>query len=520
MPARTSFLLGSSTLSPALAWRIATQLAGTGAGVRLELSPDARNRIQHAAGLVSAWSDTATPTYGVNTGVGALRHLVIEKAHLPQLQVNLLRSHACGVGDPLPRPVVAGMWLHLLNSTAQGHRGIRPQTVDVILRLLNAGVLAQVPSRGSVGASGDLAPAAHAALVLIGEGSCTVPIDGTMEVLPAAKALQRLGILPVELAPKEGLSLMNGTHLTTALACQVWSEARSLWETANLALALSVYGFRSTPCIDDDRVLALHHPATLYAGSQIRLWMEGGSLRFRNHLQDPYSFRCAPQVHGAVWKEIEQSEEWVTEELSATTDNPVLFEHDLGHGGNFHAIYPARVLDRLASAMTQLASIAERRISLGMNSAKTGLSDFLTPEAGLNSGLMMAQTTAAALVSECKSLSFPASVDTIPTNCDQEDHVSMGPIAGLKAIQIARNLRDVLAIEILAACQAIHLRGAAILPPNLRRAYDLFRTYVAPVEHDRIFSEDIRTASRLIEQELLSSSLAARHDHAALAKIS
>jgi histidine ammonia-lyase len=397
------------------------------------------------------------------------------------------------------------MWIHLLNSVATGSRGLRLETVDAILALLNNGVLAQVPSKGSVGASGDLAPAAHAALTLIGEGACTMPIDDHIRVLPAQEALRQIGLSPLVLGPKEGLSLINGTQLTTAYACQAWTEAETLWRTATLALSLSTFGFRTSPSISRNEILELHHPSTLYAGLRKHEWFAGAALPFRNHDQDPYCFRCAPQVHGAIWKDIEQCEEWVVEELAAVTDNPIILPetHEFIHGGNFHAIYPARVLDRLASAMTQLASISERRINLGMDSRKTGLPDFLTPESGLNSGLMMAQTTAAALVSECKALSFPASVDTIPTNCDQEDHVSMGPIAGWKATQICRNVRDVLAIEILAAFQAIHLRGRAILPPRLNAAFEVLCGHVAPIEHDRIFSEDIRTISRLIESGVL-----------------
>jgi histidine ammonia-lyase len=392
-----------------------------------------------------------------------------------------------------------------LNSTALGHRGIRLETVDSILALLNQGVLAQVPSRGSVGASGDLAPSAHAALMLIGEGSCTIPVDGGLRTLAASDALLRLGMTPVELAPKEALSLINGTQLTTAYACQAWTEADVLWRTATLALALSTLGFRTNPTMTRTEVLESHHPATLYAGLRKQEWFQGSSLPYRNHEQDPYCFRCAPQVHGAIWKEIEQCEEWVTEELGAATDNPIILPEtkEVVHGGNFHAIYPARVLDRLATAMTQLASISERRINLGMDSRKTGLPDFLTPESGLNSGLMMTQTTAAALVSECKALSFPASVDTIPTNCDQEDHVSMGPIAGQKAVQICRNVRDVLAIEILAAFQAIHLRGHRSLPPRLQEVYKILRGHITPIEYDRIFSDDIHRISQLIEDEVL-----------------
>ena len=503
--------IGTDDLTPRAVWRTAGAIAyGAHQISPVSLSSDSRLKINAAARVVEKTCESRLPVYGLNTGVGALRNCIIEGANLHRLQENLLRSHACGVGDPLGRATVAAMWIHLLASAANGHRGIRLSTIDSILSLLNRGVLAQVPSKGSVGASGDLAPAAHAALLLIGEGTCTMPMDGEIKVLSAKDALRSLNLSPVVLGPKEALSLINGTHLTTAYACQVWTEAEVLWRTATLALAMSTIGFRANPTLSRIEVFELHHPATVYAGLQKQQWFEGSPLSSRNHDQDPYCFRCAPQVHGAIWKEIEQCEEWVTEELAATTDNPMILAEtsEFIHGGNFHAIYPARMLDRLASAMTQLASISERRINLGMDSKKTGLPAFLSPQSGLNSGLMMAQTTAAALVSECKALSFPASVDSIPTNCDQEDHVSMGPIAGWKAVQICRNVRDVLAIEILAAYQAIHLRGGAeILPPRLRRIFSILNDQISPIEHDRVFSLDIQSISQLIANEVFISEM-------------
>lgn len=506
--------IGHRVLGPEEVWRLSERLASQNwdEPFRITIPAESCHRIQRSAELVNQIVAAGNTTYGINTGVGALRHIAIDKAHLPQLQINLLRSHACGVGEPLPRSIVAAMWLHLLHSIAQGHRGIQLTTVEAILALVNRGIFAQVPSRGSVGASGDLAPAAHAALTLVGEGNCTIPHEGVIRVITAREALRCVGLAPVALSPKEGLSLINGTQLTTAYACQVWTAAKMLWRTATFALALSTFGLRPHPTVTRTEVLELHHPATRYAGLCKQRWFNGASLPFRNHEQDPYSFRCAPQVHGAVWKEIGQCEEWITEELQASTDNPIVLGRtaEMAYGGNFHAIYPARVLDRLSSAMTQLAAISERRVALGMNSQKTGLPDCLTPKSGLNSGLMMAQTTAAALVSECKALSFPSSVDSIPTNCDQEDHVSMGPVAGIKAVQISRNLRSVLAIEILAAAQAIHLRGPEILPPPLARAYKRLREYVSPINEDRIFSEDIDKVSELVNNEILLMDAAAQ----------
>lgn len=503
-----TIVLGEKALKPDEVWSAARQISGAlGPMAKIVISDEARNKVAASADVIRAASESGAPVYGVNTGVGALKNIVIEKSKIAQLQLNLLRSHACGVGEPLPRSMVAAMWIIFLNSVAHGHKGISLPVVDRIIDLLNAGVLAQVPSKGSVGASGDLAPSAHAALVLIGEGICTVPVNGEIRSMPAGEALSHLKMAPIELRAKEGLSLMNGTQLTSAYACRAWSEAANLWETATLALALSTLGFRTKPSISRLELLGMHHPATLYAGLKKQQWLEGYPLPERNHEQDPYCFRCAPQVHGAVWKEIEQCEEWITEELQATTDNPVILADtsEILHGGNFHAIYPARMLDRLTSALTQLASISERRVNLAMDSQKTGLPSFLTSEGGLNSGLMMAQTTAAALVSECKVMSFPASVDTIPTNCDQEDHVSMGPIAGWKAIHVCGNVRDVLAIEILAAYQALHLRRLPALPRRLAKVLDLLSSHITTIERDRILADDIQILSSLIEEGTLAT---------------
>ena len=443
--------------------------------------------------------------YGINTGVGFLHNVVLDSPLAAQLQRNILRSHACGVGELLPREAVAMMQLLLLRSAGTGQRGLRQETLAALSTALAHGVLPCVPSRGSVGASGDLAPAAHAALLLIGEGECTVLEEDRVVRMPANQGLTRLGISPLTLEHKEGLGLINGTQLTTALALLGWSKASYLLRIANMTTAMSMLGAKGFASITHEEVLKAHrHEGTLRVGWEKQSWLKefAGRMEYRDEKQDPYCLRCAVHVHGAVWTELKQSAEILEAETSAITDNPILFpEIDMiGYGGNFHAINTARVSDRLASALTTLGTISERRTNLLMNGAKTGLPHFLVADGGQNSGFMMIQVTAAALVSEAKSLSFPASVDSIPTNCDQEDHVSMGPTAGHKLHSILEKIRYVLAIELICACQAVYLRGLP-LPPRLQEVYESVRERVAPLTQDRILSYDIEAVSNLIEDE-------------------
>ena len=366
-----------------------------------------------------------------------------------------------------------------------------------------------VPSQGSVGASGDLAPSAHAAAALLGEGRCTLPIEGRIEEMSAHEALQRLGLSPWQLGPKEGLSLINGTQLTTALATKAWYHARRLLDLSNLATALSIEGLRGQPMDVAEPLWRTHrHPGTLHCGLAISGWIGNHQTKNTlgyNRVQDPYSLRCAPQVHGAVWEDVQACESILQREINASTDNPLVFAdtREILHGGNFHAIYPARVADRLASALTTLGSISERRINLIMDKEKSGLPYFLINDGGLHSGLMMLQSVAAALVSECKSLSFSASVDSIPTNCNQEDHVPMGPIAGWKALKIVDNVYRILAIELLSAAQAIDLQQPKALSERLQAVHAVLRGEVAFLEHDRMLADDIRAVEALLRTDRL-----------------
>lgn len=504
--------LGDMQLSPSTLWQFARRALDPTKRQAIEYDSQALQRMQRAAKMVAKLVAAEEPVYGINTGFGHFANVVIAPERLIELQMNIVRSHCCGVGDLLPRDVVLAMWLIDLNTICRGNSGLRVETMEAIAGILEAGILACVPSQGSVGASGDLAPAAHAALTLLGEGRCTMPQGDTFVELPAAEALRRAGLAPVRLGPKEGLSLVNGTMLTTALATKVWYEGRYLVEMANLAAAMTIEALGGSRMLCSEQVTQAHgHPGTAECGRQLADWLGEGSELSAQHaesqwIQDPYSLRCAPQVHGAAWEEFQTSESVLQREMNAAADNPLVFPEEMTAlcCGNFHAIYPARVCDRVASALTTLANISERRISQAMRAPRGHLPTFLVRDGGVNSGFMMAQVTAAALVSEAKSLSFPASVDSIPTNLLQEDHVSMGPIAGMKASRIVDNLRRVLAIELLAAAQAIDLQRPRTASPRLEEVHARIRQFVPPVEQDRTLSEDIELiAQKIQERELL-----------------
>jgi histidine ammonia-lyase len=498
-------------MPPSRLWKWAIRVARKPSCAPLCLDRSAQGRIESGSEFVRELVEREkVPVYGLNTGFGSFAERVIPNEVLTRLQRNLIVSHACAVGTPASRAVIAAMWLLRLRTFASGRTGVSPETVQRILQLLNMGILSLVPSRGSVGASGDLCAGAHASLILLGEGKCTRPTrgNGEFEIVDAGRALAEAGLEPITLQPKEGLALINGTHYTVALACQLWSEADQLLRIANLAAAMSMEAMGGAGAILRDNVLATHHRQTEKVGHQMSAWLDGseylqGAKIDRRFFQAPYCLRCAPQVHGAVALELEQTENMLQEEFNAVCDNPLLFpETKESHScGNFHAIYPARVCDRLASALTTLGNISERRINMAMDERLSGLPTFLVNGGGLNSGLMMVQVTAAALVSECKSLSFPASVDSIPTNCDREDHVSMGPGAALKALQIAGHVRSILAIELMVAAQALDLRSDAIsIPPALRTVHGKLRRQVKFLKEDRVLSNDIESIRQMIAE--------------------
>jgi histidine ammonia-lyase len=462
---------------------------------RVALSPKARERMLRTRAVVDKIVDSNAVVYGVTTGFGKLSDVAIPHDRLAELQVNLVRSHSSGVGDRLPEPEVRAMMLLRANVIAKGFSGARPDLVELLLAMLNADVYPPIPEQGSVGASGDLAPLAHLALSLIGEGTL---IKSGREA-PAAAMLAEIGMKPVVLAPKEGITLINGTQAHTAVALVALVKARSLWRTAHVAGAMSLEALLGTPDAFDERI----HQARgqrgqirsaallrdLLAESEVRESHRYGDPR----VQDPYALRCIPQVHGPVLDALDFVDNAVSRELNAATDNPLVFENgETLSGGNFHGLTVAMALDFLAIVLTNLATMAERRIDrLVHPDLNQGLPPFLTPDAGVNSGFMMAQVTAAALASECKVLSHPASVDTIPTDGSKEDVVPMAMGAAWKARRVLRNLENILAIELMCGAQGIDFRAPLKPGRGVRAAYERVRAIVPRLEGDRVLSGDI-----------------------------
>ena len=469
---------------------------------RVELSPAARKRMLRTRKVVDDIVKSNAVVYGVTTGFGKLSEVAIPPDRLAELQVNLVRSHACGVGARLPEREVRAMMLLRANVIAKGFSGARPELVDLLLALLNADVYSPIPEQGSVGASGDLAPLAHLALGLIGEGTL---LKGDREV-PAPAMLQELGLKPLVLAPKEGITLINGTQAHTAVALIALVHAKALWRTAHVAGAMSLEALLGTPSAFDERLHAARgQPGQIRSAALLRDLLEDSAIRESHRhgdprVQDPYSLRCMPQVHGPVLDALEWIGQAVSRELNAATDNPLVFENgETLSGGNFHGLVVAAGLDLLAIVLTHLATMAERRIDrLVHPDLNQGLPPFLSPDAGVNSGFMIAQVTAAALASECKVLSHPASVDTIPTDGSKEDVVPMAMGAAWKARRVVDNVRNVLAIELMCAAQGLDYRsplkpGRRLIPAHVR-----VRSVVATLASDRVLSPDIAALSSAI----------------------
>ncbi|MEP6493825.1 MAG: histidine ammonia-lyase [bacterium] len=477
--------------------------------VRVSLAPHAKQRVRVTRAVVEDLVSKRAVAYGVTTGFGKLSEVAIPPERLAELQVNLVRSHAAGVGDLLPEREVRAMMLLRANVIAKGFSGARPDLSELLASMLNAGLHPPVPEQGSVGASGDLAPLAHLALSLIGEG--ILNRDG--ESGPAADMLRARGLEPIALESKEGLTLINGTQAHTAIAALALADAMRLWRTAHIAGAMSLEALLGTPVAFDARIQdvrgQLGQAASaallreLLADSEIRESHRHGDPR----VQDAYALRCMPQVHGPVLDAIDFAAAIVGRELNAATDNPLVFENgDLLSGGNFHGQSVAMVLDFLAIAMTNLATISERRTDrLVHPDMNQGLPPFLTRDAGVNSGFMMAQVSAAALASECKVLSHPASVDTIPTDGSKEDIVPMAMTAAWKLRRIIRNVRYVLSIELMCAAQGIDCRAPLKPGRGVARAHAAVRRVVAPLERDRVLSGDIERLAKAIQNDEISS---------------
>ena len=472
-------------------------------GARVTMSPVSRAAMQTTCDVVAAIVERGDVVYGVTTGFGKLSEMAIPPDRLAELQVNLVRSHSAGIGPYLPQREVRAMMLLRANVLAKGFSGARPELVDLLTGMLNAGLYPMVHEQGSVGASGDLAPLAALGLSMIGEGP--VLQDG-FSARTADVALRASGLSPVTLGPKEGITLINGTQTHTAIAALAVADARTLWHTAHVAGAMSLEALLGTPAAFDARI----HDARgqrgqaesaallrdLLAGSELRESHRYGDPR----VQDAYCLRCMPQVHGPVRDALDWIGDIVTRELNAATDNPLVFESgETLSGGNFHGQSVGMALDFLAIIMTNLANIAERRIDrLVHPDFNQGLPPFLSPEAGVNSGFMMAQVTAAALASECKVLSHPATVDTIPTDGNREDVVPMSMGAAWKARRVVENVRNVLAIELMCAAQGLDHRAPLKPARRLQHAYGAVRSTVPRLERDRPLSPDIESLSAAI----------------------
>ena len=471
---------------------------------KVSVSRAAQERVTAARRSIDKLVADNAIVYGVTTGFGKLSDVSIPPEKLADLQRNLVRSHAAGVGDLLPEAEVRAMMLLRANVIAKGHSGARADIANLLAAMLNARVYPPIPEQGSVGASGDLAPLAHLALSLIGEGTLH-HADGTGE---AADVMRRAGLSPVTLQPKEGLALINGTQAHTAVAALAVVDAHTLWRVANIAGAMSLEALMGTPTAFDARI----HDARGQLGqaasaASLRELLADSEIResHRHHdprVQDAYCLRCMPQVHGPVLDAIDFAAAVIGRELNAATDNPLVFDDELLSGGNFHGQSVAMALDFLAIAVTNLAVISERRIDRLTNpDVNEGLPAFLTPDPGVNSGMMMAQVTAAALTSECKVLAHPASVDSIPTGASKEDVVPMAMAAAYKLRRVVKNVRRVLAIELMCAAQGIDFRAPLKPGRGVARAHGIARRHVKRLGEDRVISHDIEALARAIETE-------------------
>lgn len=476
-------------------------------GRRVALHPRARRAMERSRAVVERMIRQKRTVYAVTTGVGSLASERISVRHARELQLNVVRSHACGVGEPLDRAETRGLMLLRANGFATGLSGVRPVVADRLCEFLNRGVRPLVPSRGSVGASGDLAPLAHVARALIGEGEVWLEpqLGKDGKLVSARAALRQLGLQPLALEAKEGISLVNGTQAMLSLGLLALRQAEILADTADVAGALSLDALRGSPAAFDDRLhRARPHPGQLQTARNLARLNRGSAIRESHRgcprVQDAYSLRCMPQVHGAVRDALGFARGVFEIEMNSATDNPLVFapEGEVISGGNFHGQPIATALDLMAVALAQLGGIAERRIDRMVNPLTSDLPPFLAQRPGLESGLMMAQVTAAALVSENKVLAHPASVDSIPTSGNQEDFVSMGMAAALKLKPILGNVAAILAIELLAATRALECLAPLTTAPVAERARALVRSISPALKADRSLAADIDRVSQAV----------------------
>ncbi|MES2885494.1 MAG: histidine ammonia-lyase [Pseudomonadota bacterium] len=481
-------------------------------GLRLRLSAEATPGIEASAAAVGAVVALGAPAYGINTGFGKLAKTHIPDSQLEQLQLNLVRSHAVGTGALLDDATVRLMLALKAGSLARGFSGVRPVVIESLLAFYNSGVLPCIPAKGSVGASGDLAPLAHLTMALLGEGE--VRVAGVIK--PAAVALAEAGVAPIRLAAKEGLALLNGTQASTALALRGLFEAEDLFAAAVVTGALSVDAAKGSDAPFDPRVHAVRgQPGQIAVAAIYRRLLAGSAIRASHRVdddrvQDPYSLRCQPQVMGACLDLIHNVARTLEIEANAVTDNPLAFAGENGavgeviSSGNFHAEPVALAADTLALAIAEIGALSERRIALLIDATLSSLPPFLVASPGLNSGFMMAHVTAAALASENKSLAHPASVDSLPTSANQEDHVSMATFAARRLLDMAENTRGIVAIELLAAVQGIDFHAPLLSSTPLQQVRDAIRERVPFYGEDRYFAPDIAAAIAFVAEATLT----------------
>ncbi|RST29588.1 histidine ammonia-lyase [Sphingomonas ginkgonis] len=463
-------------------------------GAEARLDEASRERIAISAEAVARIVAGGETVYGVNTGFGLLANTRIPDDRLAELQTNLILSHSCGLGEPTPRHIVRLMIVLKQLGLGRGHSGVRLAVIDALQALLDRDAMPVIPSQGSVGASGDLAPLAHLIAALMGHGR----IDLAGETLPAPQALQRLGMSPLELGPKEGLALINGTQFSCALALDALFRAERVFAAAIAAGALSVDALKGSAKPFDPRISALRgQPGQVRVAAELARLLEGSEILASHgrcgRVQDPYSFRCQPQVMGASLDLLVNAARTLEIEAAAVTDNPIVFadEGSAISGGNFHAQPAAFAADMIAMAMCEVGSLSERRISVLVDPKMSGLPAFLTPDGGVNSGMMIPQVTAAALVAENRSMAFPASVDSIPTSAGQEDHVSMAPIAARKARAIVANVAGIVGIELIAAAQGIDYHAPLATGPSLQPIHARVREHSGHLTRDRYWADEM-----------------------------
>lgn len=473
---------------------------------KVAISPASIARMSISRQLAEEATLGGQPVYALNTGVGLLANIVLGPSEIEEMQINLVRSHCCGVGEPLARPIVRGLMAIRANVLAKGVSGIRPVIAERICDLLNSGVTPMIPMRGSVGASGDLAPLAHMALTLIGEGEA----EYQGQLMPARDALNAAGLEPLRLQAKEGISLLNGTQAMLSIGCLQLHEIETLFAAAQTSAALTMEALRGTPVPFDPRLHEVRpHPGQVHSAAHMRALLADSPIprtQGKNRrIQDAYCLRCIPQVHGAAWDTIREARRVFSIELNSATDNPLVFDDEILSGGNFHGAPLALNLDYLAIALCQIAGIAERRIERLLNpSLNEGLPAFLASMPGIESGLMIAQVTAAALYAEMRVLATPASTGSLPTSGNQEDFVSMGMTSALKLEQSVGLARTIVAIELLSAARALDLRDDSSAAPLLQEAVRRLREHVPAWTKDCVLSIPIKLTEKFIAAGLLN----------------